>query len=234
LIEAAGRNVIRQVVPADFEVRHTSVKPESAKVNDVRAVVRRQLSDGGLAWIYLGHGLPMQLDGVYSPSGIVVPLMSTDDVPNLCCNAQPPLAVLVACYTGAFDAKRDSLAEDLALSEGGPIAVVAATRVTMPYGNTVLGYELLRACFDDRPQVFGNVLKLAQCRALKDAPNDALRPSLDGLAQGLSPAPVDLPTERGEHVMMYHLFGDPLLRLRVPARQLARAGGSDSPEQSHR
>jgi hypothetical protein len=229
LIEAAGRNVIRQVVPVDYDVRHTSVKPETAKLDDVRAVVRRQLTEGGLAWIYLGHGLPLQLDGVYSPAGTVVPLMTTDDVPNFCCNAQPPLAVLVACYTGAFDAKRDSLAEELALSEDGPIAVIAATRVTMPYGNTVLGYELLRACFNDRPHAFGNVLKLAQCRTLKNAPNDPLRPSLDGLAQGLSPAPIDLPAERSEHVMMYHLFGDPLLRLRLPdAGELANTGSSDS------
>jgi hypothetical protein len=196
----------------------------------MRAVVRRQLTDGGLAWIYLGHGLPTQLDGVYTPGGSIVPLMTTDDVPNYCCGAQPPLAVLVACYTGALDAKRDCLAEELALSKEGPIAVIAATRVTMPYGNTVLGYELLRACFDDRPPELGNVLKLAQRRTLVDAPNDQLRPSLDGLAQGLSPAPVDLRTERSEHVMMYHLFGDPLLRLRLPPQKLAQAKQADSRE----
>jgi hypothetical protein len=223
LIEAAGRNVIQQVVPASFQVRHTSVKPENARVDDVRAAVRNQLTKGGLAWVYLGHGLPRQLDRVNTPSGSQLPLLSTDDVPNICCSEHQPLAVLVACYTGAFDAPSDCLAEELSLAEQGPIAVIAATRVTMPYGNTVLGYELLRACFEDRPKCLGDVVRLAQRRTLKDASNDSLRPSLDGLAQGLSPSPVDLPAERREHVMMYHLFGDPLIRLRLPPQSVATA-----------
>jgi hypothetical protein len=218
LIEAAGRNVFSQIVPASYDLHHTSVKPENAKRDDVRAAVRRQLSEGGLAWIYLGHGLPLQLDRVCSPTGDDVPLMTTDDVPDLCCDAQPPLAVLIACYTGAFDASQDCLAEELALTEDGPIAVVAATRVTMPYGNTVLGYELLRACFNDRPVALGEIVQVGQRRTIQPTQaDDSLRPSLDGLALGLSPKPVDLDGERREHALMYHLFGDPLLRLKYPS-----------------
>jgi hypothetical protein len=118
--------------------------------------------------------------------------------------------VLVACYTGAIDARRDSLAEELVLAEQGPIAVIAATRVTMPYGNTVLGYELLRACFKDQLADLGDIFYLAQRRVLADASADSLRASLDKLAQGLSPPPIDLAAERREHVQMYHLLGDPL------------------------
>lgn len=229
LIEAAGRNVFSQVVPANYDLRHMSVKPENAKRDDVRAAVRRQLSEGGLAWIYLGHGLPLQLDRVCSPSGSDVPLMTTDDVPDLCCDAQPPLAVLIACYTGAFDASQDCLAEELALSEDGPIAVVAATRVTMPYGNTVLGYELLRACFNDHPTALGEIVQAGQRRTIQPtAAGDSLRPSLDGLAQGLSPKPVDLDGERREHAQMYHLFGDPLLRLHLPPKTETAAGKSST------
>jgi hypothetical protein len=149
--------------------------------------------------------------------------MTTDDVPSICCREQPPLAVLVACYTGAFDAPGDCLAEELTLAEQGPVAVIAATRVTMPYGNTVLGYELLRACFHDHPKTLGDVLRLAYCRSLNAAANDSLRASLDGLARGISPEPVDLPAERREHVMMYHLFGDPLQKLQMPHPKLAQS-----------
>ena len=53
--------------------------------------------------------------------------------------------------------------------------------------------------------------------------DDPLRTSLDAMAQGLSPPPVDLPAERREHVLMYHLFGDPLLRLRVSPLDAAPA-----------
>ena len=168
----------------------------------------------------MGHGLPTELDRVRTPTGSE-PILSVDDVPKLRCPAHSPLAVFVACYTGAFDAPTDSLAEELLLAEQGPIAVVAATRVTMPYGNTVLGYELLRACFKDRPSELGNIVRLAQRRSLDQSADDPLRASLDGLAHGLSPPPIDLAAERREHVLMYHLFGDPLTLLHRPAPMVA-------------
>ena len=124
-----------------------------------------------------------------------------------------PLAVLVACYTGAMDAERDCLAEELLTQPAGPVAVVAASRVSMPYGNAVLGCELLRGCFDDRTAMVGDLWLAAQRRSLAPAGDDPLRTSLDQLARGLMPPPVDLATERREHVAMYHLLGDPLLRL---------------------
>jgi hypothetical protein len=227
IIEAAGRQVMQQVVPADYEVEHLSAKSNPAMPADLRESVRRQLSEGALAWIYLGHGLPTELDRTRTPAGNA-PILSVDDVASLRCGEQSPLAVMIACYTGAMDSPRDCLAEELTLAEDGPIAVMAATRVTMPYGNTVLGYELLRACFQDRPAALGEVLQRAQRRTLQDSATDAMRPSLDSLAQGLSPPPVDLAAERREHVWMYHLFGDPLLRLHAPPSEIARSGPGDS------
>ena len=45
---------------------------------------------------------------------------------------------------------------------------------------------------------------------------DSLRASLDALARGVSPPPIDLAAERREHVLMYQLLGDPLVRLQYP------------------
>ncbi len=135
LIEAAARNVFRQVVPPNYSVRQLKTDPEQTCA---------QISAGSFAWIYLGHGLPTMLDVANTPRG-PRPILSVGDVPQLRCGAKSPLAVLVACYTGAIDARDDSLAEKLVLNEQGPVAAIAATRVTMPYGNTVLGCELLRA-----------------------------------------------------------------------------------------
>jgi hypothetical protein len=221
LIEAAGRQVFQQAVPAHYEMRHTSAKTASLQSNDFRATACKHLNEGSLAWIYLGHGLPTELDRVPT-SGGYRPIMSVDDVAQLRCQQCRPLAVLVACYTGAFDARQECLAEELAVADEGPVAVIAATRVTMPYGNTVFGYELLRACFHDRPTSLGEALRLAQCRTLTANEKDKFRPSLDSLAQGLSPPPVDLTAERREHVQMYHLFGDPLLRLRLAPAEAAQ------------
>jgi hypothetical protein len=138
--------------------------------------------------------------------------------------------VLIACYSGAIDSRPDCLAEALLVAEEGPIAVIAATRVTMPYGNTVLGYELLRACFADRPASIGDIFKSAQSRTLDSASGDTLRASLNMFAQGISPPPVDLELERREHAQMYHLFGDPLTRLPLhrPDIEIARSSTGDA------
>lgn len=218
LVEAAGRQVLQQTVPAGYAIGQTWASPgspHSPPPGEICPLVRRQLGEGCLAWVYLGHGWYSELDRVATPTG-QRPLLCLEDVPQLKCGAESPLAVLVACYTGAIDAPRDCLGEELLLAEHGPVAVIAATRVSMPYGNAVLGCELLRACFRDESATVGDMLRTARTRALVDAPRDALRTSLDGLARGLSPPPVDLATERREHVLMYQLLGDPLLRLRRP------------------
>lgn len=227
VIEAAGRHVFQQTVPAHIDLRHEPLVARSnllrgTTAGDFRSRVREHFHQGGLAWIYLGHGTRSRLAGM-AASVDAKPLLSVADVPELRCGEHSPLAVLVACSTGEFDAAEDCLAEKMALAEHGPIAVIAASRVTMPYGNTVLGYELLRACFHASPEALGEMVCLAQQRTLEEAGDDSIRASLDAIAKGISPPPVDLLAERAEHVLMYHLLGDPLLRLRVPPSPLAEA-----------
>jgi hypothetical protein len=228
LVEAAARQVFRQSVSPEITLHHTSANPASPHCpppGEFRTCVRQQFGEHALAWVYMGHGLPTELDRVRRPSG-TESILSVADVPALRCPAKSPLAVLIACYTGALDSRPDSLAEELVLAEQGPIAVIAATRVTMPYGNTVLGYELLRACFKDRPNELGSIVRLAQRRSLDKSEEDPLRASLDGLAHGLSPPPIDLATERREHVMMYHLFGDPLTLIHPAPPMVAQSNDS--------
>jgi hypothetical protein len=227
-VEAAARQVIQQTVPSEYDVRHISTAVPIADATekvDFCSCARDKLNQGSLAWIYVGHGMPTQLASASAANGSQ-PILSTYDVPQLHCGPHNPLAVLIACYTGAMDAPQNCLAEDLTVAEQGPVAVIAATRVTMPYGNTVIGYELLRACLRDRPAELGDVLLLAQQRVLKPTANDELRSTLDGMAALFSPAPVDLAGERREHVLMYHLIGDPLLRLHRPATKVAQADGA--------
>lgn len=229
IVDAAGRQVIQQTVPSQYDVRHifaASTSTDGPATIDFGSRARGELNSGaGLAWIYVGHGSPTELDRAPTSGGLRS-ILSTRDVPQLHCGPHNPLAVLVACYTGAMDAPTPCLGEELLLAEQGPVAVVAATRVTMPYGNTVMGCELLRACFQDRPAALGDVLRLAQRRVLKPTDNDQLRATLDGMAELLSPAPVDLPAERREHVLMYQMIGDPLLRLHRPAAEVAQGGAA--------
>lgn len=220
IIEAAARQVLSQTVPAEYATQHIhpgQTADDSVGGTSFAARARQQLSEGSLAWVYLGHGLPTELDRVRTATRMES-ILTVGDVPRLKCAGHRPVAVLVACYTGAMDASRSCLAEELVLADEGPVAVIAATRVTMPYGNTVLGCELLRACFRDRPEHLGDTLRLAERKTFAASADDELRNSLDSIAAGLSPAPVDLAAERREHVLMYHLFGDPLLHLRYAPR----------------
>ena len=230
LIEAAARQVITQNVPPEYETQHICPGPARVKAQvpaSFASRAREQLSEGSLAWVYLGHGRPTELDRVPTATGSES-ILSVGDVPKLRCSGHSPLAVLVACSTGAMDAPHDCLAEELLMAEEGPVAVIAATRITMPYGNTVLGCELLRSCFRDRPEHLGDTLRIAQRKTLAASTDNPLRASLDSMAAGISPPPVDLESERREHVLMYHLFGDPLLHLRYtasnqpPSKQAAR------------
>ena len=87
----------------------------------------------------------------------------------------------------------------------------------MPYGNTVFGCELLRAAVVEREATLGKIWTRAQRQTLATAPaSDQLRTSLDAMARGVSPPPVELDAERREHVMLYQLLGDPLLRPAYP------------------
>lgn len=231
LIEATGTQVFTQTVPAGYEVLPTMASPTSPHcppTGQFTSRVRQQFCDGCLAWIYLGHGRPTELDRVHTPQG-AQPILSVRDVPQLQCGAHSPLAVLVACYTGALDAETDCLGEELILADDGPVAVIAATRVTMPYGNAVLGCELLRSCFASQPSTLGDIVRRAQRRTLeKPADDDALRISFDSLAQNVNPAATDLAAERREHVWMYHLLGDPLLQLHIAGSRISSSATSSA------
>ncbi len=133
-----------------------------------------------------------------------------------------PIAVFLACYTGAFDAPNDSLAERVISLPNGPIAAIAGTRVTMPYGMSCIGWELMRGCFHLQTRTIGELMLKAKQRALLDEPADedtrANRKLLDQLAVLLNPQNEDLQQERMEHVALLHLLGDPTMQLKYPTR----------------
>ena len=103
------------------------------------------------------------------------------------------------------------------VSRGGPVAVVAGSRVTMPYAMSVLAVGLMDELFQKQCPTVGEALLHAKQRLLSEpAADDQQRHILDTLAATLSPAPKQLADERAEQVLLFNLFGDPLLRLRYP------------------
>jgi hypothetical protein len=144
------------------------------------------------------------------------PILSVDDMTRIRCRHPAPIALFLACYTGAFDAAEDCLAERLVREPGGPVAAVAASRVAMPYAMAVMSTELMDECFRQRTATLGEALLHAKQRMVHEQPSD--RPGrimLDSLAAAANPG-ASLAGERLEHVQMFNLLGDPLLRLRYP------------------
>jgi hypothetical protein len=179
-----------------------------------RATVLDRLSEGGLFWVYIGHGQPQELDQVRVP-GDAFPILSTADADYVQCEHGPPIALFLACYTGAFDAPQDCLAEELLRARGGPVAVIAGSRVTMPYAMAVLGTELLQACFTERKATVGELLMAAKRNMLLRDRGDEESRALDTAATAFNQS-ADLAGERREHLALFNLIGDPLLRIPHP------------------
>jgi hypothetical protein len=155
------------------------------------------------------------VDEVRVPGGSY-PILSTADTPRLACQHGAPIACFLSCYSGAFDLARDCLAEEMLASPGGPVAVLCGSRVTMPYGMTVLGSALLEQCFGQMPETLGDALLAAKRRTMSTDKPGRYRAALDAVARTISPTAGQLEAERAEHLDLFNLLGDPLLRVAYP------------------
>jgi len=219
-VELTAGALIRGTVPAAYGTTMTYASWRSVYCPDplqFRATTLARLNEGCFFWVYMGHGRRQGLDQLPF-AGLRRSIFDRRDVPRLRCRAdRRPIVAMMACYAGAFDAQEDCLAEEMLRHAGGPVAVLAASRVTMPYGMAVLGSGLLHEVFERHAATLGEaVLKAKQSMFAVEPPAGASRNVLDLLAKTLTPGPVDLAAERTEHVRMFNLIGDPLLRLHYP------------------
>lgn len=218
-IESTARWFILRGIPASYNISTTFASWASPYCPDprfLRQTVIERLNEGVWLWVYIGHGSPTELDRARLPGGIY-PILAADDVPQLAARHSAPLALFLCCYAGAMDAADDCLAERMLRQPGGPVAAIAGSRVTMPYGMGVLSTELMSQCFSGAAPTLGEALLGAKRKMVNDPASDAEgRAMLDAIASLVSPRPDLLGAERVEHVRMFSLFGDPMLRLRWP------------------
>lgn len=223
-IEAATKKLLTDEIPAGYQTQMTYGSWRSPFCPDPRLFRQTTvgtLNNGCLFWVYLGHGHRQAVDRVYVPGG-AFPVFELPDAQQLTCRVGQPIACLLACYTGAFD-HDDCLAEELLRAEGGPVAVFAGSRVTMPYAMSVMALAMLETCFSAQPhadskspRTLGEAICRAKRRMMDDQHLSPNRSALDSLASLVSPAPVDLKAERSEHLLLFNLLGDPLLQLPQP------------------
>lgn len=232
VLESAAQYFLTRNIPADYRVSMTYGSWRSPYCPDprrFRLTTLDRLNEGSLFWVYMGHGYPFGLDRVEVPHA-AYPILAVPDANLLDCRHGRPIALLMACYTGAIDARPDCLAEAMLRAPGGPVAVLAGSRVTMPYAMTVMATNLTDACFQKHCETLGEALLHAKQSMLGEpAAGDQQRAMLDTIASAISPMPRQLAAERAEHVLMFNLIGDPLLRLRHPKEIRLAAPSTVSP-----
>jgi hypothetical protein len=218
VLEMATKKFLTEGVPSSYVTTMTYGSWRSPYCPDPRMFHRttvERLNEGCLFWVYIGHGQKTYLDRVYVPGG-VHHILDTNDMPKLQCAHGAPIALFLACYTGAFDQPRDCLAEEMLRTEGGPVAVLSGSRVTMPYAMSVMAGEMLDEYFHKQRETLGDVVLGAKRRMVANDPQNTNRRLLDAIAAAVSPAPELLAEERAEHLLLFNLLGDPLLRLQHP------------------
>ena len=220
-IESVTRTIVTSMLPLETRtvVSYASPgHPFCPKGGSFTAAVLNRYKQGARFWVYAGHGQVTALDRVASSLGgtAVLDKRSVEQLSSPANTA--PIAVILACFTGACDAAEDSIAEKMVLTDGGPIAVFAGSRITMPYGNTTAAVGLINGVFHQKQPRLGD----AWLNALNEMQTETTNPEstgrimIDALAAIISPGGTKLVDERHEHMLLYNLLGDPTLKLQHP------------------
>ena len=182
VVDNMSRQLFSEFLPQEYAVSLTrcSLKSEFCPYppNFGRAFLDRA-NEGSLFLVYLGHGRVFGLDRLTTASGGDYGVFEIDDVPALRSPNAAPIALFFSCYAGAYDANEPCLAEAVATSPNGPVAAIAASRRTAPYGMCVLGSSLLDAAFNDvnsndqEPLTLGQIFLRAQRKTLEPPSDDA-------------------------------------------------------------
>jgi hypothetical protein len=231
VLEMSTRKFLCDGIPAAYHTTMTYGSWRSPFCPDPRRfheATLDRLNEGSLFWVYIGHGQQTALDRVQVP-GRNYHILGNGDADRLRCAEGHPVAIFLACYTGAFDQPEDCLAEELLRRKEGPVAVLSGARVTMPYAMAVLATNMMDEYFRHERATLGDVLLHAKRRMMDkedDSPNRAL---LDAIAGAISPVKDRLEEERREHLYLFNLLGDPLLRLqRNESLEVASPSAADA------
>jgi hypothetical protein len=221
LIATVSRRLISGGIPGSIDVSMTYASwqsPYCPAPTEFSSSTIERFNEGGLFWVYMGHGQRYHLDALRAPECPPLPIYRSSDTAKLKVRGVPPICVFLACNTGAFDAPRSSIGEQMLLAPDGAIAVLAATRVTMPYAMSVMGDSLLRQAFKYRRETLGEIVLLAKQElvALDGKSGSPNRRLLDQIAAVVNPDAGLLSEERQEHSWMFNLLGDPLLKVNYP------------------
>ncbi|MEM9941006.1 MAG: C25 family cysteine peptidase [Planctomycetota bacterium] len=219
LIEQTTKQILTDLIPGGYQTSMTYGSWTSPYCPDPRRFsdeAIERFNEGCLFWVYIGHGHRDRLDKVRMPDK-PYPILDLETVDKINCRRGSPIAIFLACYTGACDYRKDCLVEQMVSQKNGPIAAICGTRVTMPYAMSLMSLELVHEYFHGKSETLGELfLKTKRQMAVGSENYPRYRQMIDGMGTSLSPNRNLLDREKMEHVQMIHLIGDPLLRLKRP------------------
>ncbi len=135
---------------------HTELLDPEAGATGAGQEVQHRLDDGNLLVAYFGHGSVTQWgkDRIFT----------TADVASLGNGERLPVMLNMTCLTGLFThPKVESLAETLLWEpEGGAVAVLAPTSLTLPTDQSFLSQALVEALLADSDATLGQIFLRAQ------------------------------------------------------------------------
>ena len=222
VLEMSTKRFIVECIPPGYEASMTYgswQSPYCPSPPQFRAQTIGRLNDGCLMWVYIGHGMPGYVAPVQTPLKYY-PVLDVRDMGQLEASAGAPIAVFLACYTAAFDLNLpgDCMAEEMLTQPKGPVAILGASRISMPYAMAVLSNAMLREYFLNQQPTLGEMINKAKRATMENTEDstDSNRSLLDALAASFSPTRNLLEQERLENLALFNLIGDPLLRLKYP------------------
>jgi hypothetical protein len=230
-LEQVTAKFLKENVPETYDLHVTYGNPSSPfcpPPGKIKEITLERFNEGALFVTYLGHGSPRRLDALRF-KGQVHRILEEDDLYSLEARHGAPIAFFVACSTGHFDGAPDCLAEIAVKRPAGPIAVIAASRVSMPYANAVVAKEVLEAALQDRRPTLGEAFLQAKRRLVPPRHEDEGRKFIDFLAMGYKWRETERAAERAEHLHLYNLLGDPTLCLPHPAVAEVRCADQAAP-----
>ena len=233
IIELTTRKFLSETVPPWVNLSMTQASLSSLYCPDPLSfskVTLERMNEGSAFWVYIGHGWVDQLD-VIRVGKEAYPIFTAKQIPDVG-TQRPPIAIFLACFTGAIDATQHCLASQLVLAQDGPIAAIAASRVSGPYGLAILSDGLLRGYYEQQLPNVGELLLQAKRASLDDerftksASAESRLGVINSIASAMTPKGYDLKAERQEHVWQMNLLGDPLMRLNYGQKLQVDCDGS--------
>jgi hypothetical protein len=211
-----------------------NVRMTYANINSSYAYVPSKFSDkvideanrGALLLCYLGHGAYDRLDDMLvevDGKRTRYPILSSDDVSKFNIpDGKLPVMMIIACETGRLDHPKGSLAEKICFNEKAPVAVIASSRDSHPYSNTLLELAMVdELSVSNTPTLGQAFLKSKRELILGEHPE---RKKLDTMAMFIIPEKERVGLNQS-HLSLYNLTGDPGLRMQYPKLKLSLPGG---------